>query len=441
MNSLFFQVSSISLKRPLQIFLAVLFSFQTVDAQAYLDPGTGSMLLSAILGIVFTLFYLLKGFYYKAVSFFFGLFGLSFKQKSKYGFVFYSEGRQYWNTFRPAIESLDKLNVKLTYLTSDEQDEGLNYQSANVTSRFIGTDNKAFTYLNRLEADVCVMTTPGLDVMQIRRSKGVKHYAHIIHAPTDAGIYKLFSFDYYDSVLCSGDHQIKSIRVLEDLRKTNAKLLLKSGCPYMDVLGDKLENTAIISTSRKKNRILIAPSWGINGSLQRFGVKLIKPLLDAGFQVLVRPHPQSYLVESDGINGIKRELEDYSNLAWDSNADGFNALNNTDIMISDLSGVIFDYAFIFEKPVISITFEMDLLGTEANDLPYKVWEQGMLDRVGKSINADEISSLPKLVAELLLDQNLGKNLKTLRDQHVYNYRNSGQIAANQLIEIQASVLV
>ena len=426
--------------KPIRIYIAVYFSFYTVDAHAYLDPGTGSMLLSATLGVVFTLFYLIKGFYYKLVSLLYKLVGLNFKHKLSHGLVFYSEGKQYWNTFRPTIEALDKLNIKLTYLTSDENDAGLHYESPNMTSQFIGTGNKAYTFLNMLEADVCVMTTPGLDVLQIRRSKGVKHYAHIIHAPTDAGIYKLFSFDYYDSVLCSGEHQIKSIRFLEALRNTEPKLLLKTGCPYMDVLGHKRANSKNISVN-EKNRILIAPTWGINGSLQRFGIKLIKPLLEAGYQVLIRPHPQSYMVEKEIIESIKSELKEYSNLSWDSNADGFMALSNTDLMISDLSGVVFDYAFIFEKPVISIKSELNLLGTEANDLPYDVWELGILNQVGQCIEADEIETLPKLIAKLLADNNQAGHLSSLRDQHIYNYMTSGEVAAKQLLKIQMSVQV
>jgi hypothetical protein len=74
-------------------------------------------------------------------------------------------------------------------LTSDEQDPGLLYSSELVSTRYIGVGTRAYAYLAVLEADVCAMTTPGLDVLQIKRSKGVKHYAHLIHAPTDVGLY------------------------------------------------------------------------------------------------------------------------------------------------------------------------------------------------------------------------------------------------------------
>ncbi len=69
-----------------------------------------------------------------------------------------------------------------------------------------------------LTADVCLMTTPGINVYQLKRSKGVKHYAHVLHAASDATMYRLFGIDYFDSILLSGDYQKKDIRLLEEIR-------------------------------------------------------------------------------------------------------------------------------------------------------------------------------------------------------------------------------
>ena len=41
----------------------LLFSIQ--HAYAYLDPGTGSMLVSAVVGVIATLLYTLRGWFYK----------------------------------------------------------------------------------------------------------------------------------------------------------------------------------------------------------------------------------------------------------------------------------------------------------------------------------------------------------------------------------------
>lgn len=214
-------------------------------AHAYLDPGTSSMLLSAVIGIAATMFFMAKTFYYKAAALFYRLTGAAAPPHAKDALVFYSEGRQYWNTFKPVLEALDALGKKALYLTSGEDDPGLSHPFAHVETRFIGTGNRAFAAMNMLEAGVCVTTTPGLDVLQIRRSPGVKHYAHLVHSPTDMAIYRPYSFDWFDSVLCAGPHQARSLRYLEELRNTPEKALFHTGCAYMDVLADELERSGV----------------------------------------------------------------------------------------------------------------------------------------------------------------------------------------------------
>lgn len=427
------------MKKLILTIIVLFFSFQA-PAYAYLDPGTGSMLLSAMIGIVATLFFAVKSAYYKIAGAFLSLFGVKYEKK-KYGIVFYSEGKSYWRTFKPIIEAFHQRGISATYLTSSEDDEGLEFKSEFIDCQYIGEGNRAYSRLNMLEADVCVMTTPGLDVLQIHRSKGVKHYAHVVHAPTDAGLYKLYSFDYYDSVLCSGLHQIESLRYLERLRATEPKLLLHSGCPYMDVLAKRLdEQTPMTQDIKGLPHILIAPTWGNNGLLKRFGLSLLKPLAEKGYQITIRPHPQSYIAEPELMKSLTTELADYSNINWDRSADNFDVLAKSDIMISDLSGVIFDYAFVFEKPVITMQFEVNLLGTEANDLPEPVWELGVLNIIGQQITVEQLADLPSLVQKLTKNACIKQNIIELRDKSLFHYRQAGEVIAQQLVDIQFNVV-
>lgn len=427
--------------KPIQVVFLVSLTFYNVEAQAYLDPATGSMLLSAIVGIVFTVFYLIKGMYYKIMRFIYSVLHIKVKDKKKLEIVLYSEGAQYWNTFRPIVEELTNRAVPVTYLTSDQNDDGLSYRSQYFISKYIGKGNKAYARLNALEATLCVMTTPGLDVLQIRRSKGVDHYSHLVHAPT-TGTYKLYSFDYFDSVLCSGQHQIDAIRDLENKRGTTPKILLQTGCAYMDVMAKKLSRKKYETPSHRTSEaitILLAPSWGANGLLQRFGSRIISILLDSGFKVIVRPHPQTHIIETKMLERIKSELGSDSNLEWDIAADGFDSLWRSDLMISDFSGVIFDYAFIFEKPVITIKLDIDLRGLDANHLSSDLWELGILNEIGKRINGDDIDKLSAYIKKLIEDTNSLKKLIDLRKKSLFNFGSVGSVATEQLLEIQKGV--
>jgi hypothetical protein len=353
------------------------------------------------------------------------------------GIVFYSEGATYWNTFRPVLEALDVLGQKTVYLTSDPEDPGLSHPLRHGEARCIGSGSRAFAALNMLEADICALTTPGLDVLQIRRSPGVSHYAHLVHAVTDAAIYKLFSFDYFDSVLCSGKHQIRSLRYLEELRGTRRKLLPETGCLYLDVLAERLRSSpAALPTGSAKNfRLLLAPTWGANGLLSRFGEKLLDPLARSGFSLTIRPHPQSLVVEKTLIRRMQEQFASRGNVRWDFAPDGFASMAASDILISDLSGIVFDYAFVLERPVITVQFTPDIRGLEAADLPWPAWELDVLPALGARLAPEAVGDLPGIIAALPQGEDFRRSLRKLREESLFHYGRAGETAARQLLGI------
>ena len=297
------------------------------DANAYLDPATGGMLVSALLGLFATVVFLLKTIQYKVKALVSRLFGTKLKDRERYSIIFYSEGRQYWSTFEPVLRALDADQIPCTYLTSGADDPGLSYRGENVRTRYIGEGYRAYALLNFLDADICVLTTPGLDVKQIKRSKSVKHYVHLVHSVADIGTYQQFSFDYFDTILTSSEHQIRALRELEKIRGTKAKRLLETGCTYMDLLQARVSTTDC-SDDDNGTRVLIAPTWGANGLLSRFGATLPQTLLDAGYEVILRPHPQSYISEKETLDRLTDELTGYPNLTWDESTDAFESMRH-----------------------------------------------------------------------------------------------------------------
>lgn len=406
-------------------------------ALAYLDPGSGSMLVAGIVGILATLLFFLKGVYYKARRVLLGLLGKTTQDDlTKHQLVFYSEGRQYWNTFRPLIDELVKRNERCVYLTSDEQDPGLLYSSELVSTKFIGTGTKAYASLAILEADICAMTTPGLDVLQIKRSKGVKHYAYLTHAPTDVGTYKQYSFDYFDSILLSGDHQIRSLRKLEELRGTPRKHLSKVGCLYYDEMKRQLEDLDPTPAIGNPTTVLVAPTWGQNGLLKRFGARILVPLLEKEWKVIVRPHPQSYISEKSMLDQIREELGRYPNLLWDHENDGMQSMSSADVMVSDLSGIVFDFVFVFEKPAITLKYSVNKIGQEAADLPWDPWELTVLDIIGTRLDDRELDRLPIVIEQEVRKSDRREKIRQLRDESVANFGCAAKDAANELLHIR-----
>lgn len=409
-------------------------------AFAYLDPGSGSMLVAGLVGLLASLLFFLKGLYYKGRRTALGFVGRTAKEdQSRHQLVFYSEGRQYWNTFKPLIDELVGRGEKCAYLTSDEHDPGLLYSSEFISTKHIGTGAKAYAHLTILEADVCAMTTPGLDVLQIKRSKGVSHYAHLIHAPTDVGTYKQYSFDYFDSILISGAHQEKSLRKLEELRRTGRKSLPLTGCLYYDEMQRQLKEFDTAPEAGSHMTVLVAPTWGLNGLLKKFDTRVLIPLLEQQWTVILRPHPQSYLSEREMIDGLQKKLQRYPNLQWDNDNDGTNSMARANVMVSDLSGMVFDFAFVFEKPVITLKFTVNKLGLDAADLPWDPWELTVLDTIGRRIEEHELDALPRIIEQELGMPDRRQMIRRLRDESVANFSCAAKHVADELLRIRDDI--
>ena len=188
----------------------------------YIDPGTGSMLFSILIGAAATVFFLFRALILKIKFFFSGKKDGSAQVDSSYKpYVIYNEGNQYWNTFKPVVEEFEARKIPLEYLTSSKNDPIFEQKYNYVKAEFIGEGNSAFAKLNMLSAGIVLMTTPGLQVYQLKRSKNVKHYSHVLHMPNDATTYRLFGLDFFDSVLLTGDYQATDLRYLEEKRGIN----------------------------------------------------------------------------------------------------------------------------------------------------------------------------------------------------------------------------
>ena len=383
----------------------------------YIDPGTGSMLFSIVIGLVTMLYFVGKAAFIKLKFVLSG--GKAVANGDRYPFVIYSEGERYWNIFKPVVEEFERRQVPVVFYTSSEKDPVFSEQYTYVKAEFIGEGNKAFTRLNFLEADVCLMTTPGLDVYQLKRSRGVKHYSHILHSPGDATTYRLFGLDYFDSVLLTGEYQKAHLRLLEEKRGIQVKDLEVVGCPYLDVLEEKASYLKV--PGDKPFTVLVAPSWGKSGILSRYGKELLDPLVETGFTIIVRPHPQSAQSEKEMLDLLKKRYEQKANLEWDSSRENLGSLSRADIMISDFSGVIFDYTFLFDRPFMYVKADFDALPYDAYDIEEELWTFRVLEEIGIELKPESFSSIKQILLDASGNELLTENRAKAKDT-AWQYR-------------------
>jgi hypothetical protein len=391
------------------------------------------MLFSILIGAAATLYFLSRALIIKAKVFFSG--GRA-DIKSSSPFVIYCEGKQYWNVFKPVLDEFEKRNTGLLYLTSAEDDPVFDAGYKFIKSEYIGEGNKAFARLNMLQADFCLMTTPGLNVYQLKRSKMVKHYSHVLHAPSDATLYRLFGIDYFDSILLTGDYQSADIRTLEKQRNLPEKKLVTVGCTYLDVYSDLIKQ--IPKEENHQFTVLVSPSWGPSALLARYGEKLLSPLVKTPWRIIVRPHPQSKKSEASMLEALNAKYRDNTNLEWDFERENIYSLIKADIMISDFSGIVYDYAFLCDKPVIYVKQGIDIRAYDADDLGEnhvdELWQFKTLKEIGIELKEEYFDRIGEVIKNASDNTELRQARQKAKEE-AWRYRGeAGKRIADFMIE-------
>ncbi len=365
---------------------------------AYIDPGTGSMLFTIIIGIVTTGVFVVRGL---LIKFKFTLQGGKAKDfnKNKLPLVIFSDDKRYWNIFKPICDELESREQVCTYMTASPDDPALSEKYKHIKCEFIGEGNKAFARLNMMSAKVCLSTTPGLDVLQWKRSKDVDKYVHIFHAVDDSTIYRMFGLDYYDVVLLNDELQGEKIRKIEGLRNINKKEMFIVGTVLLDSLKEKYDKLITSSSQIQKETktILCAPSWGASSILNRYGESFIQSLIDTGYKIIIRPHPQSKTAEAEMLENLQNKFPNGEKFEWNFDTDNFNVLNEADILISDFSGVIFDYTLIFDKPIIYADTSFDKNPYDAAWLEETPWSLEVLPSLGAKLEEKDFPRMKEII--------------------------------------------
>ncbi len=391
----------------------------------YIDPGTGSMLITIILGMVSVVYFFARKIIIRAKTVLSG--GRRGGRESDHiDYLIFSDSKRYWSTFKPVCDLFERDGIKAAYWTCSKDDPALEMNYEHVDCRFVGSVNKAASKLNFADADIVLSTTPGLDVYQWKRSKNVKFYVHVFHALGDATFYRMFGLDYYDAVMMVAPYQETQIRALEKCHHVPEKELRVAGLPYMDSLLERAQSLPPHNKNDGHLTVLLAPSWGENSILSRFGSALIMELAATGHDIIIRPHPQSYTSDAQILEKVKKDCEGLENIVWDSSNDNFETLSRADIMISDFSGVIFDYALIFDRPVIYADTSFDPSVYDMVWVEGDLWIFESLKKLGVRLEKDDLGRIGEVIDTAIHDEALAKGREEVKKSGWSNIGNSAE---------------
>ncbi len=400
----------------------------------YIDPGTGSMLFTIIIGAVSAGFFLLQKFKLKLKFVLSGGKAQSVNA-DKIDYVIFSDSKRYWNVFKPVCDEFEKRAIDVQYWTMSEDDPAFSTQYDHVKCVFIGEGNKAFSKLNIMNAGIVLATTPGLDVLQWKRSKNVDYYIHILHQPGDTTFYRMFGLDHYDAVLISGEYEEKQLRDIEKLRNIKERETCLTGITYLDTMKARYESSKKEDAASSDTKtVLLAPTWGETAILSRFGEKIISALIDTGYNIIIRPHPQSFESEKELMDKLQAKFPESDRLSWNRDNDNFSVLERSDIMITDFSGVMFDYALIFDRPFIYADIDFDKSAYDAAWLDEDMWTLRILPEIGIPLKEEDFGNIKEVIDRTVNDEKLAKGRDKARSETWANPGKAAELTVDYMVK-------
>jgi len=403
---------------------------------AYLDPGSGSALVGTLIAIAGAGLYSLKSFFYRLVRKPTPEEVEAAKNENP-DIAILSEGKNYWGTFKEIVDELIARKIHFGYYTMDLHDPALTIDNEYMHSHLYDK-NKATSFhkLSNINTKIMLSTTPNIGTpgYPLKRPAGVKIMVHVFHAFADISAYHIGSLDNYDIVLMVGPQQEKPIREVEKARNLKAKKLISIGLPYFDNQYHTLQSTECSTRTSSSKTILIAPSWGAKGLLKEYGTGFIVQLAEAGYNIIVRPHPQSYITEADFINCCKYETAKFGNVIWDSETVGTKSMLMSDLLISDTSSIRFDYAFLYEKPVITLDIPYEKQLEYEGQYMSEIWTDKAAKHLGRVLGHNDIDSIVNIVKEVLSSKTVG-DVRSFKTETITNLGVSAKAVVDVLSEL------
>ncbi len=353
--------------------------------------------------------------------------------------VFYSEKSGFWKYFKDIIIALLKeSNLRIHYVTNDPEDQIFEYSKDHpgIIPYYIGP-KKIITAMMKMDAKIVVMTTPDLETYHIKRSY-VRKDTEYIYTPHDAmSVHMSFregSMDHFDTVLCVGPQQMEEIRKTEEVYQLPAKKLIPCGYCLLDDMREDWEKRE--KQENKETRILIAPSWNEDNILDSCVDELIRNLKGKDRVITVRPHPEYVKRYGPRMNALMERWasETGKNLIFETDFSSNQSLYEADILITDWSGIAYEYSYTTGKPTLFINTKMKAPNPNWEKIGITPLEISLRDQIGRSLNKDQLDQADQVIAEMAEHpEEWAESIARVREKNIFNPGRCGETAADYIL--------
>ena len=346
--------------------------------------------------------------------------------------VIWSERSGFYKYYEALIDGLlRRSNVVIHYVTNDPNDAIFKKaeEEPRIRPYYIG-QKKLITLMMRMDADVVVMTTPDLQSQYIKRSllrKDVE-YIYVPHDMMSVHMgFRKGALDHFDTVFCTGPHVVREIRAQEKKYGLPEKNLVQFGYPLTEKLEASYE--AQPKEEHKIKEILIAPSWQEDNLLDSCVDTLIEKLLSDRYHLTVRPHPEYSKRYQEKLRALTEKYKDVpeDRLSFELDFTTNKSIYSSDLLITDWSGIAYEFAFATKKPVLFVNTKMKVENPDWEEIGETPSEIYLRPQIGHALEKSELEEKVADAAADLIDRSAEYHdrINELKLSHLFCYGTGG----------------
>lgn len=352
--------------------------------------------------------------------------------------VIYSESSGFYKYYKGIVEYiLEHSNITIHYITSDPNDQifKLSEEQPRIRAYYIG-EKRLITMMMKMDADIVVMTMPDIENYHIKRSYVRKdiEYIYIPHGMDSLNLtMRTGSMDHYDTVFCVGKHQKEEIEKTEAAYELPHKTLVEWGYSLLDEMREDYQKRP--KTNNDVKRILIAPSWQTDNIVDSCLEEILDGLAGKGYQVIVRPHPQHVRHRAEQMEALKKKYENQPDIEIQTDFSSNQTVFEADLMITDWSGIAYEYAYTTQKPVLFINTPMKVMNPEYERIDTVPLNILLRDEIGCSLDLEHLNEIAERVDMLLQESDAYyEKIGAFVEEYVYNLGTSSKVGADYILE-------
>jgi len=355
---------------------------------------------------------------------------LFFQLKKKRDFVFFSESHNYKFNYIDLLNFLNKKPYITSIITSDIN-EYFDLKKDNYDVYFIGKGFIRTIIFNFLSCKYMITTMTDLG-NNLNKSLFCENYVYFFHCMHSTHkIYTPKAFDNYDIIFSVGTFQSEEIKKNEIINDLNKKKIYETGYFYLDYLV-KNSNKSIA----EKNSILFAPSWNYDEDslFNKHAASIISNLIDSGFNVIFRPHPEIIKRNKKQYDYIVNRFGISKNFILDISPSNIKSMEKASLLITDNSAISIEYSFAFYRPVIFLDYKEKIHNKNYHSISSVTFESTFKKEIAFSVPIEDLNNL-NLICENIIKNYKFDNHKIdlFKNNFLSNISKSSKVAAEFLI--------